>query len=131
VGTTRRTVVTAVVVAGVLVLGGCGRTDGAGEGTGSATERAGAGDGRQGIPPELVGSWSTDHSSDFDPTVHSFYEDGFFTREAGAIRTTGRYEVRGSTILTYPDEGKPRIYEWRVGDGGCLYLNGARHCPYS
>ncbi|GAA2401968.1 hypothetical protein GCM10010420_31320 [Streptomyces glaucosporus] len=126
--TTRRTA--AVVVAAVLLLGGCGREAGA-EGQGGAPGEAGAGENRQGVPAELIGSWTTDHASAFEPTVHSFYEDGFFTREVGTIRVTGRYEVRGSTILTYPDKGQPEIHEWRMGDGGCLYLDGAKHCPYS
>ncbi len=130
-GTTRRTVVAATVVAGVLLLGGCGREPGTEGRDGGAAKESGVGESERGIPPELVGSWSTDHSNEFEPTIHGFYEDGFFTSEIGATRITGRYEVRGDTILTRPDEGEPQIYAWRMGEDGCLYLNGARHCPYS
>ncbi len=128
-GTTRRTVVTALAAAGVLLLGGCGQTDGTGGPGGGAAGEAGA-VGRS-VPPELVGSWSTDRSVNFDTTVFSFYEDGVFTQEVGTARVTGRYEVRDSTLVTFPEEGKPKAYTWRTGEGGCLYLDGVRHCPYS
>ncbi|WP_101257723.1 hypothetical protein [Streptomyces barkulensis] len=128
-GTTRRTVAAALAATGVLLLGGCGQTDGTGGPDGAAAGEAGAG-GRS-IPPELVGSWSTERSTNFDTTVFSFYEDGVYTRETGATMVTGRYEVRNSTLVTFPEEGKPKEYTWRTGEGGCLRLDGVRHCPYS
>ncbi|MBN3928445.1 hypothetical protein IQ279_02080 [Streptomyces verrucosisporus] len=124
--TTRRTVAAALVAAGVLLLGGCGQTDGTGGPAGAG--EAGAG---RSLPAELVGSWSTERSANFDTTVFSFYEDGFFTQEAGTSMVTGRYEVRDGTLVTFPEEGKPKEYTWRVGEGGCLHLDGVRHCPYS
>jgi hypothetical protein len=130
VGTTRRAVVTALVAAGVLLLGGCGQTDGTEGPDGGARGETGAGGGQR-IPSELVGSWSTDGSFNFDPTVFSFYEDGFFTQEVGASRAAGRYEVKNGTLLTLPDEGEPKAYAWRLGEGGCLYLDDVKHCPYS
>ncbi|MGY1452975.1 hypothetical protein [Streptomyces sp. SS8] len=126
--TTRRTVAAALVATGVL-LGGCGQTDGTGGPDGAAAGEAGAG-GRS-LPAELVGSWSTERSANFDTTVFSFYEDGFFTQEAGTSMVTGRYEVRDGTLVTFPEEGKPKEYTWRMGEGGCLHLDGVRHCPYS
>ncbi|MTE18560.1 hypothetical protein F0L17_05325 [Streptomyces sp. TRM43335] len=120
---------TAALTAGVGLLGGCGRTDGTEGDGGGAGQPTGAGDGA--IPPEVVGSWSTDGSNTFDSTVYSFYEDGVFTEETGVVRRTGRYEVGGTTLLTFPDEGDPKAFEWRIGDGGCLYLDEVRHCPYS
>ncbi|MFD1831911.1 MULTISPECIES: hypothetical protein [Streptomyces] len=128
-GTTRRTVVSAAVTAGAMLLGGCGRTDGTGGPDGRAAGRTGTKE--RSIPPEVVGSWSTDSSSAFESTVYSFYEDGVYTEETGASRRTGRYEVKGGTLLTFPEEGEPKAHEWRIGDGGCLYLDDVEHCPYS
>ncbi|AVZ75562.1 hypothetical protein SLUN_28495 [Streptomyces lunaelactis] len=116
----------------LLTLGGCGGGDGGAGDTsgGSAASCGGSDDQGQGIPAALIGDWSGGSSDGFKSSVYSFREDGSFSQDIRGVRITGRFAVSGNQLTMYPDGGAPLTFQWGIGQGGYLYLDGESYVPF-